>query len=174
MLDLQPDQQEIDPPHNHILQVVFTLAVLELNVQAILNPDVHLDAAVGLGRDPVGVDPDVLLAHDVGHAPGDRAADEVAELAVDPVVGLVLFFDVLEVEGVGLRVLQVPRGGELGVEGEEFVVGAPVEEHFWEGEERVSKVRLGGLAGLLHGGCGLQGRGGGSLHGAFGLGERRC
>ena len=140
--------------------MVFALAILEFNVQAILDPHVHLDAAVGLGRDPVRVDPDVLLAHDVGHAPGYRTADEVAEFAVDPVVGFVLLLHVLEVEGVGLWVLEVPRGGELGVEGEEFVVGAAVEEHFWEGEGRVSKERVWWDHWSLHGGWTLRGSGG--------------
>ena len=172
MLNLQPDQQEINSPHNHILEMVFTLTVLEFNVQAILDPDIHLDAAVGLGGDAVGVDPDVLLADHVGHAPGNRAADEVAQFAVDPVVGFVLLFHVLEVEGVGLRVLKIPRGGELGVESEEFVVRAPVEEHFWEeGGGSVRRGLLGGLVGFLHDGWGLQGReggGGGRLRGACG------
>ena len=48
VFDLQTDQQEIDAADNDILQMVFALAVLELNVQAILNTDVHLDDAVGL------------------------------------------------------------------------------------------------------------------------------
>ena len=147
MLDLQADEQEIDAPDNHIFQMVLALAVLELDVQAVLDADVHLDAAVRLGRDPVGVHPDVLLAHHVRHPPRHRAADEVAQLAVDPVVGLVLLLHVLEVEPVRLRVLEVARRGQLGVEGEEFVVRAPVEEHFW-GLAGSAKRGFGALMGL--------------------------
>ena len=48
VLDLQTDQQEVNAADNDILQVVFALAVLEFNVQAVLDTNVHLDDAVGL------------------------------------------------------------------------------------------------------------------------------
>jgi hypothetical protein len=53
VLDLQTDQQKVDAADNDIFQVVFALAVLELNVQAVLNTDIHLDDAVGLRRHAV-------------------------------------------------------------------------------------------------------------------------
>lgn len=99
-------------------------------MQTILNPHIHLDTAVGFGGNAVAVDPDVFFAHDVGDAAGDGDADKVVELDVDAVVRFVLLFDVFEVEGEGLRVLEVAGGGELLAEGEEFVVVAAVEEHF--------------------------------------------
>ena len=129
MLNFQPHQQEVYPPHNHIFEVVLALAVLELNVQAVFDAYIHFDGAVGFGRDPVAVDPDVLLADHVRHAPGDCAANEVAEPAVDTIVGLVLLLHVLEIEGVGLRVLEIAWGSELLVQGQKLVLGAAVKEH---------------------------------------------
>lgn len=130
VLDLEPHEQEVDPAHYDILEVVLALGVLELDVQTVLDADVHLDGAVHLGRDAVAVDPDVLFTDDVGHAAGNGDADVVAQLDVDAVVGFVLLLDVLEVEVEGLGVLQLARGGKLLDEGEEFVVVATVEEHF--------------------------------------------
>ena len=140
MLNLQPHQQKVNPPHNHILKMVLALTILELDMQAILNADIHLDAALRLRRHLVGVHPDVLFADDVGHAARDGDAHEVAELDVDPVVGLVLLLDVLEVEGEGLGVLQVAGGGELLAEGEEFVVVAAVEEHLCGGRSVMRSI----------------------------------
>ena len=129
MLNLQPHQQEVDPSDNDIFQMILALAVLKLDMQAVLNTHIHLDATVDLWRDTVRVYPDVLFANDVLDAARDCGTNEVAQLHVDAVVGLVLLFDVLEVEGEGLRVLEVARRGELGVEGEELVVVSTVEEH---------------------------------------------
>lgn len=132
MFDLQPHKQEVYPANNDVLEMVLGLGVLELDVQAVLDTDVHLDRAVSLRRQAVRVDPDVLLADDVRHAPRDRHPEKVAQLHVDAVVGFVLLLDVLEVEGKGLRVLQLAGGRELLDEGEEFVVVAAVEEHLWQ------------------------------------------
>lgn len=130
VLDLEAHKQEVDAADDDVLEVVFGLGVLELDVQAVLYPDVHLDARVHLRGDAVAVDPDVLLADDVGHAPRDGDADVVAQLHVDAVVRLILLLHVLEVEVERLRVLQLAGRGELLDEGEEFVVIAAVEEHF--------------------------------------------
>lgn len=135
MPNLQPHEQKINPPHNHILQMVFTLRILEFNMQTIFNADIHFYTAVCLRGGTVGVDPDIFLADDVGDAAGDGDADEVVQFYVDAVVGFVLLFDVLEVEGEGLGVLEVARGGELLAEGEEFVVVTAVEEHFCRGPQ---------------------------------------
>lgn len=129
VLDLEADEQEVDAADDDVLEVVLALAVLELDVQAVLDADVHLDAAVHLGRDAVAVDPHVLLADDVGHAPRHRHPHEVPQLHVDPVVRLVLLLHVLEVEVERLRVLQLPRRRQLLVQRQELVVVAPVEEH---------------------------------------------
>ena len=110
--------------------MVLALTILKLNVQTVLNPDIHLDATVRLGRYSVAVDPDLFLAHDVGHAPRDEDADVVAQLDIDTVIGLVLLFHGFKVEGEGLRVLQVAGRRELLREGKEFVVGAAVVVHF--------------------------------------------
>lgn len=135
MLNLEPDQQEVDASNNDVLEVVLALAVLELDVQAVLDANVHLDAAVHLRGDAVAVDPNVLFADHVGHAARDCDADKVAQLDVDAVVRLVLLLDVLEVEVEGLRVLQLPRRGELLVQREELVVVAAVKEHFYRADE---------------------------------------
>lgn len=129
MFDLQPHEQEIDAPNNHVLQVIFRLGVLELNMQTVLDPNIHLDRAIRLRRHAIRVDPEVLLADHVRHSPGDGYADEIAQLHVDPVVGLVLLFDVFEVEGEGLGVLQFARGCEFLYEGEEFVMVSAVVKH---------------------------------------------
>lgn len=149
MLDLKTHQQEVNAPNNHILKVVLALGIFEFDMQTVLDTDVHLNGAVDLGRDAVAVDPDVLLADDVGHAARDGDPDEVAQLDVDAVVGLVLLLDVLEVEVEGLRVLELARGGEFLVEGEEFVVIPPVEEHLCDGWLMVAQTRGGVAAAYL-------------------------
>lgn len=113
VLNLEPYKQEVDAAYDDILEVVLALAVLELYVQTVLDADVHLDTAVHLGRDAVAVDPDVLLADDIGHAAGDGNAHKVAQLDVDAVVRLVLLLHVSEVEVERLGVLQLARGREF-------------------------------------------------------------
>lgn len=117
MLNLQPNQQEIYPPHNNILQMILRLGILKLDMQTILNPDIHLDRTVRLRRHPVRIDPYVLLADHVRHPSGDCDADKVPEFDIDPIVGFVLFLDVFEVEREGLRVLQFAGGGEFLAQG---------------------------------------------------------
>lgn len=129
VLDLESDQQEVDAADNNVLQMVLALGVLELDVEAVLDSHVHLDAAVDLGGDSVAVDPNVLFADDIGHAAGDGDADEIAQLDVNAIVGLVLLLHVLKVEVERLRVLQLAGRRELLVEREKFVVVAAVEEH---------------------------------------------
>jgi len=115
--------------------MVFTFRILKLNVQTILNTHIHLDTAVDLRRNTVAVHPNILFANDVLNAAGDGGADEIAQFHVDAVVGFVLFFDGFEVEGEGLRVLKFAWGCEFLDEGEEFVMVAAIEEHFWEENE---------------------------------------
>lgn len=50
MLNLKAHEQEVDPTNNHILEVVLGFGVLKLNMQAVLDSNVHLDRAVGLWR----------------------------------------------------------------------------------------------------------------------------
>lgn len=129
MLNLQPDQQEVDAPDDDILQMVLALTVLKLNMQAVLDTDVHLDAAVHLGGDAIAVNPKVLLADHISHAARDRNTDKVAQLDVDAVVRLILLLDVFEIEVEGLRVLELTRRGELLVQREKLVVVPAIEEH---------------------------------------------
>lgn len=100
-------------------------------MQAILDPDIHLDRAVGLRRHTIRVDPDILLANHVGHAPGDGDTDKVAQFDINSIVGFVLFLDVLEVEREGLRVMQFTGGREFLHIGEEFIVVTAIVEHLW-------------------------------------------
>ena len=86
MLDLQPYKQEIDAPNYNILEVVLGFGIFKLDVQTVFNPDIHLDRAVVLRRHTIGIDPEILLAHDVGHSSGDRHADEIPQLHIDAVV----------------------------------------------------------------------------------------
>ena len=130
MLDLQPNQQKINPSDDHVLQMVFRFRVLKLDVQAVLDPDVHFYGRVRFGREAVAVDPDFFLADHVSHAPRHQDSHVVAQLDVDPVVRLVLLLDVLEVELERLRVLQVARRGELLRQRQEVVRRAAVVVHF--------------------------------------------
>lgn len=75
VFDLDADQKEIDLSNNDIFQVVsclevsdhqkrpkvtgdiLGLVVLELDMQAILNADLHLDGIIAVGRHPVRVHP---------------------------------------------------------------------------------------------------------------------
>ena len=148
---LQPDEQEVYPPHNHVFQVVLALRVLKLNMQTILNAAIHFYNAVGFGRLAVTVDPDVLFAHDVLHSARDGDAQEIAEFDVDAMVGFVGFLDVFESEGESNGVLQLSRGGEFGLEGEEFMVGVAVKVHFCPIVSCVCEVCGGCCSGaLLH------------------------
>lgn len=131
MLNLQPHEQEINPSNNNVLEMVLRLGILKLDMQTILYTNIHLDRAVVFRRHAVGIHPEIFLADDVGHAPGDGDADEIAELDVDAIVGFILLLDVFEVEGEGLRVLEFAGGSEFLDQGEEFVVVAAVVEHFY-------------------------------------------
>lgn len=44
VLDLDSDQEEVNFAQNHVLQVVLLLVEFKLDVQAVLNTDLHLDA----------------------------------------------------------------------------------------------------------------------------------
>jgi hypothetical protein len=50
VLDLQSDQQKIYLADDNILQVIFGPVVFELDVQAILNANLHFDAIVNFRR----------------------------------------------------------------------------------------------------------------------------
>ena len=113
MLDLQPDEQEINAADDHVLEVVPRLAVLEFNVQAVLDTDVHFDDAVGLWGHAVAVHPQVFFADRVGHAPRHGHTHKVAQAHVDARVRLVRLLDVFEVEGEGVRVRQLAGGCEF-------------------------------------------------------------
>lgn len=78
----------------------------------------------------VRIYPQILLAYDIGHAATDGDAQEIAQFDVDAVVGFVWFFDVFEGKGERDGVLEFAGRGEFGLEREEFVVSAAVEEHF--------------------------------------------
>lgn len=92
--------------------MVFTLRVLKLDVQTVLYSHIHLDTAVDLWRNAVGVYPDVLFTDDILNAAGHGSADEVAQFYVDAVVGFVLFLDGFEVERESLWVLEFTWRGE--------------------------------------------------------------
>lgn len=135
MFDLEPDEEEIDPTDDHILQVILGLGVLKLDMQTILDTHIHLDTTVDLRGYAIAVNPNVLLTDDVGHATRHGDAHKVAQLDVDAVVGLVLLLDVLEVEVEGLGVLQLARGGKLLHQREELVVIAAIKEHLYGADE---------------------------------------
>lgn len=129
MLDLQPHQQKIDTPDDDVLEMVLGLGILKLNMQAVFDTDIHLDRAIVLGRHAIGIDPEILLAHDIGHPSGHSHANKIPQLHVDAVIGLVLFLDVLEVEWEGLRMLEFAGGCEFLDQRQEFVMVSTIVEH---------------------------------------------
>lgn len=135
VLDFQPHEQEIDSSNNDVLEMVLALAVFKLNVQTILNPNIHLDDTVCLRRHAIAVDPEILLTNNIRHAPRDGDADEIAQPDVDARVRLILLLDVLEQERERVRVLQLARGRELRLQRQELVVHAAVVEHLDRADE---------------------------------------
>ena len=123
VLDLETDEQDVNLAHHDVLEIVLRALVLELDVQRVLDADLHLDRIVQLrSRDDV-LDREVehlcnvgvVLAHDLG-------AQEVAQTHVITGVGLGGLFDVGELELVRLGVSQLARVFELAdVLGEELV-----------------------------------------------------
>lgn len=129
VLDLEAYEKEIDAAYNDILQVVLVFGVFKFDVQTILDTDIHLDRTVGLRRQSVRVDPDILFTNDGWHSPREGGSDEVSQLHIDSIVGLVLLFDVFEVEGECLWVMQFARGCEFLNQGEKFIMIATIIEH---------------------------------------------
>lgn len=89
------------------------LVVFELDMQAILDADFHLDRVVAIWRHTERVYPDVALFDDVCYSPRYSHAYKVPELDVDALVTLVLLLDVLEKEVECLRLSHLPRRREL-------------------------------------------------------------
>lgn len=79
MLDLDPDEEEINFAHDDVLQMVFGLVVFEFNVQAVLDADFHFDRAVHLRIAAQRVNSNVNLANDIADATDDCNAKEISE-----------------------------------------------------------------------------------------------
>lgn len=103
---------------------VLCFIILKLDMQTILNPDLHLYRHIRIGRHPITMNPNLPLLDDIAHPTGNRHAQKVPKLDVDPGVGFVLFFHVLEEEREGLGLAHFTGCGEFLREGEEFVVFA--------------------------------------------------
>ena len=106
------------------------LLVLELNVQALLNPNLHLDRVIDLWLGTSALHAQLhLLSQVPAVAFGHGGSDEVPNAHVEPAVGLVVLLDIVEGErqrlGVehGCRRLQLPHHGNK-VKG-----SSPVIEH---------------------------------------------
>ena len=86
VLDLYADEQEVDLADDDVLQVISALpkvstakrrrcryalgfVVLELNVQAVFDPNLHFNGIIAIWRHAEGMDPYVLVLRDVGHPP---------------------------------------------------------------------------------------------------------
>mmetsp|Transcript_53545 Transcript_53545/g.138411 ORF Transcript_53545/g.138411 Transcript_53545/m.138411 type:complete len:245 (-) Transcript_53545:301-1035(-) len=123
VLDLYPHQQEEDLAEHHVLQVILRAVVLELDVQAVLNPNLHLDRVVRLWLlGQCYVHPDGLLMH---HAAAvlthDGHAHKVPKSHVDAIVRLILFVDARKLKRVRLRALELTRRLKLTNQGCELV-----------------------------------------------------
>ena len=67
-----------------------TKNALKLNVEALLNPDLHLDRVVDLREVKLVVHPQLLLLHLIPVIPRDRHPEHVTQPRVDPMVRFVL------------------------------------------------------------------------------------
>ena len=57
---------------------VLCFIIFKLDMQAILDPDLHLDRHIRVRRHPIAVHPDFALLDDVAHPASDGDAEEVA------------------------------------------------------------------------------------------------
>mmetsp|Transcript_6904 Transcript_6904/g.17262 ORF Transcript_6904/g.17262 Transcript_6904/m.17262 type:complete len:267 (+) Transcript_6904:284-1084(+) len=103
VLDLYPHQQEEDFAKDRVLEMELGFVVLELDVQAVLNPHLHLDGVVRFGLVSRDVDAEVLLVHHLAVLAHDSHTQKVPKAAVDSVVRFELLLYVRELERVGLR-----------------------------------------------------------------------
>ena len=78
VLDFDPHEKKADLAENHVLHVVFGLVVFELDVQAVLDAKLHLDAVVDLRLAANILDSKVKLLDHVGvqSPPRDCHPDE--------------------------------------------------------------------------------------------------
>lgn len=101
-LYLKLDQVEQYFAENHILQMIEVLIKLELNVQAVLNSNLHFHLRDLLGLLHVAIvvqNCEVnFLDHGQLHVAGDRDAHEISNSPCDPVECLVLFLEIRELE----------------------------------------------------------------------------
>ena len=86
VFDLQPDQQEVYSAHYNVLQVVLALAVLKLDMQAILDSNIHFNTTIRLGWNAVRVNPDVFFTDHVCHAARHGDANKIPQLHVYAVI----------------------------------------------------------------------------------------
>jgi hypothetical protein len=147
VFDLDADEEEVDLANDNIFEVVpgtmlavyrvrggqeidldsLCLVVFELNMQAILDSDLHLDTHVGIRWHSIRMYPDFSLLDHLAYPPGkrhskvipidsqyieDRPAshDHSPQLHVDACIALVLLLDVLEREVEGLRLSHLASG----------------------------------------------------------------
>jgi hypothetical protein len=102
--------------------------ILKLDMQTILNPDLHLYRHIRIRRHPITMNPNLPLLDDIAHPARNRHAKKVPKLDVDPGVGFILLFHILEEEREGLGLPHFTGRGEFLREGEEFVVFAAAGE----------------------------------------------
>lgn len=130
MLDLDPHKIEVHFALDHVPQVEYVLLILELDMQTLLYPYLELYGDWRLrGRQLLEVlDEEDLLLLDLAVVPSDGHLDEVLETALDALVGLIGFLDVLEVEVISHIIAEGAGGFEFSGQVEElevlgFVVG---------------------------------------------------
>mmetsp|Transcript_13364 Transcript_13364/g.56509 ORF Transcript_13364/g.56509 Transcript_13364/m.56509 type:complete len:371 (+) Transcript_13364:1152-2264(+) len=129
VLDLDPHEQEKYLTHDDIFKVVLGLGVLELDVQAVLDANLHLDPrTVELRRYPGVPDEETkLLRHRVAVRALHRDPHGVPQSYVDALVRLVRELDVLKLERHGHRRDELARRSHLSDQRHEIVRVSPVE-----------------------------------------------
>lgn len=99
VLDFDPNQEEVDLAQDDVGEVVASAFVFELDVEAVLNADLHLDRFVhhGLFADDLNEDL-VLLVKGWEELPLHNDSDKVPDRHVPTAVGFEFLFYIAEVE----------------------------------------------------------------------------
>ena len=76
MLDFYPHEEKVNFADDGVLEVVLALVVLEFDVQAVLDADLHFDAVVDVGVGGEGVDDNFLLSNNVLTGRNKKSQDQ--------------------------------------------------------------------------------------------------
>ena len=107
------------------------LVVLKLNVQTVLDPNLHLDGRVQLWVCAECMNYNVHLFDNIIEAAADGGSKEVPELHILPCIGLIRLLHMGEFKVEGLRLGNFSRPGQVLHQGHKFMVVPAVVVEFW-------------------------------------------